>query len=142
MRYRFICSIAFVASATLLGQADQNSKKAPAPVKPIALSGCVARTPDDAGFTIEDTSGKYRLSGLDIHDFLGQKVQLLGAVVNSKKLKISGGLRPSANVAGQAGAIDPAQAATATAGGLAPTGNVQLPEFRVRSIKPSGEGCE
>ena len=142
-----------LASATLLGvapvtagggaaQSSSKTSKKTEPPKPLAISGCVGRATNPDGFTIEDSTGKYRLSGLDIHDFLGQKVQLMGAVVETKKLKIAGGLLPSANVAGQAGAIDPVQAATAGAGGSAPTGDVQLPEFKVRSVRPLGAGCD
>jgi hypothetical protein len=127
--------------ASAFQSGSKPSKKAPPP-KPIAISGCLARASNPDGFTIEDSTGKYRLSGLDIHDFLGQKVQVLGAVVETKRLKIAGGLVPNANVAGQAGAIDPVQAATAGAGGSAPTGDVQLTEFKVRSVRPLGAGCE
>jgi hypothetical protein len=51
-------------------------------------------------------------------------------------------LLPNANVAAQAGSMDPSRAATAAAGGSAPVGDVQLPEFRVKSVKPLDGGCK
>ena len=133
--------IVVIASASLLAQ-TKSSKKTAAPPKPISISGCVTRSADDTTYTVEDeTNGTYRLSGTDVHDFLGQKVVLSGGVIETKRLRIKGGLVPNANVAGQAGAIDPTQAANAVAGGQAPTGNVQLPEFRVKSIRPLGSNC-
>jgi hypothetical protein len=131
-----------LASATIVA-AQTATKKTPTLPKPISLSGCVARA-GAAGdqFTIDDKSGTYRLTGVDVHDFVGQRVQIVGGVIRTKKLDIAGGLKPSANLAAQAGAIDPSQAASAAAGGQAPTGNVQLPEFRVRTVRPLGAGCQ
>jgi hypothetical protein len=114
--------------------------------KPITLSGCVGRggvTPsqfslaDDAGFPV------YHLVGTDVRKYFGQRVEIVGGVPPpaSKKLVIAGGLRPSANVAGQAGDMDPVQAATAAQGGAAGPGVVQLPEFRVKSVRPVSGSC-
>ncbi|HZR25572.1 MAG TPA: hypothetical protein VFA59_18390 [Vicinamibacterales bacterium] len=142
MRFAPTAIVVFVASASLFAQSKSASKKSAPPPKPISISGCVTRSADDTAYTVEDeTNGTYRLSGTDVRDFLGQKVQLSGGVIETKKLRIRGGLVPNANVAGQAGAIDPTQAANAVAGGQAPTGNVQLPEFRVKSIRPLGSNC-
>jgi hypothetical protein len=122
--------------------------KAPKPSKPeepkvLSLSGCVVRgesTPNQ--YTIEDSKeGTYRLTGTDLRDFIGKRVELLGGVPNSKRLKIVGGLTPNANVAAQAGDMDPARAAVASAGGSAGPGIVQLPEFRVKSVRPVSGGC-
>jgi hypothetical protein len=143
MRLAQICVIALVASTSFAAaQTTKSPKKTPPPAKPLTISGCVARSADADQYTIEDKNGTYRLSGKDVHDFVGQRVQLAGGVIESKKLVISGGLKPSPNVAAQAGAIDPAQAANATAGGLAPTGTVVLPEFRVTTVRPLGAGCQ
>jgi hypothetical protein len=68
-------------------------------------------------------------------------VQLAGAVAESKKLVIKGGLLPNANVAAQAGAMDPARAAVASSGGAAGPGTVDLPEFKVKSVRPVSGGC-
>jgi hypothetical protein len=111
----------------------------------ITLSGCVARSdggPDE--YTLVDQADKttYRLSGVPVRDYVGKRVQVVGGVVDSKKLKVSGGLRPTPNVAAQAGAIDPSQAATAAAGGSAPgTGPAPTLEFRIRSVRPADGDC-
>jgi hypothetical protein len=56
-------------------------------------------------------------------------------------LTIKGGLLPNPNVAAQAGAMDPARAAMASAGGAAGPGAVDLPEFKVKSVRPVSGGC-
>jgi hypothetical protein len=119
-------------------------QRTPAAAKPIAISGCVARSetaPDQLTIAEKKDGTTYRLSGIDVHDFVGQRVLIVGGVVSSKRLQISGGLKPSPNIAGQAGAIDPSQAATAAVEGSASAANVRLPVFRVRSVRPLGEGC-
>ena len=145
MRPHHIVVAVLVVSTTSLGAAQKKSeKKTPSPVPPLTLNGCVVRSTDaDNQFTLQDSKAgsTYRLTGVDVHDFVGQRVQLAGRVVDSKKIQVEFGLKPSPNVAAQAGAIDPTQAANAIAGGLAPTGNVQLPEFRVRTVRPLGAGC-
>jgi hypothetical protein len=125
--------------------AQEKKKKAPGKPAPktLSLSGCVVsseKTPDQ--FTLDDaTEGKYRLTGLRLHDYVGQRVQIAGAIVDTKRLTIKGGLTPSANVAAQAGAMDPARAAVASAGGAAGPGTVELPEFKVKSVRPVSGGC-
>ena len=138
MRATSLFAIMLITAAPL---AAQTSKKSSAP-KTVTLTGCVAEDPSSKNLTIEDQSGSYRLSGMNIRDFLGQKVEVAGSVYQSKKLVIRGGLTPSPNLAAQAGAIDQTQIANETHGGSAPTGDVQLPEFRVKSIKPLGTGCK
>jgi len=74
--------------------------------------------------------------------FVGKRVQIAGAP-DSRRLRIVGGLVPSANVAGQAGAMDPSRAVVestplATSGKADP----QLPEFRVRSVRTVAGACE
>ena len=126
---------------------DAQDKKPSVPPKPdgktISLSGCVVRgetSPDQ--YTLEDAQeGKYRLTGLKLRDYVGQRVQIAGGVVETKRLTIKGGLTPNANVAAQAGAMDPARAAVAAAGGAAGPGKVELPEFKVKSVRPVSGGC-
>jgi hypothetical protein len=126
---------------SVLGGQDAKPPKAAA--KTVSLSGCVVRaenTPDR--FTVEDAAeGKYRLSGLNLRDYLGQRVQLAGAIVETKRLTVKTGLTPNPNVAAQAGAMDPARAAVASAGGAAGPGAVELPEFKVKSVRPVSGGC-
>ena len=124
--------------------AQDKAQKPPKPEpKVISLSGCVVRgetVPNQ--YTIEDKdNGTYRLTGTDLRDYIGRRVELLGGAPSSRRLKIVGGLTPNANVAAQAGDMDPARAAVASAGGSAGPGNVQLPEFRVKSVRPVNGGC-
>lgn len=140
-------AVHFIAIATLAASASlaaQDKAKKPAPVpKTLTVSGCVAQNPTSKELTIEDEkAGSYRLTGLNVRDYIGQRVELAGAVYQSKKLVIKGGLVPSPNTAAQAGAIDQTQVANETHGGSAPTGDVQLAEFRVKSIRPLGSGCK
>ena len=140
------CAAAFIlaAAATLAPLAAQEPSK---PAKPapevLTLSGCVVRgeaAPNQ--YTIEDkTAGSYRLTGTDLRDYIGRRVELIGGIPSPRRLKIVGGLTPSPNVAAQAGDMDPARAAVAGAGGSAGPGVVQLPEFRVKSVRPVSGGC-
>ena len=109
----------------------------------ITLSGCVARGDRTPGqYTLEDkTSGvTYRLTGTAVRDFVGQTVLIVGGS-ESKKLVIKGGLVPNPHVAAQAGAMDPARAAVASQGGSAGPGTVELPEFKVKSVRPVSGSC-
>jgi hypothetical protein len=117
-------------------------KPKPAP-KVLTLSGCVVRGETTPGqYTLEDKEAglTYRLTGTDVRDYVGRRVQLVGGVP-SRRLKIVGGLTPNANVAAQAGDIDPSRAAVAAAGGAAGPGTVELTEFRVKSVRPVSGGC-
>jgi hypothetical protein len=108
---------------------------------PVTLDGCVAasQTARNA-FTLDDDGRTYVLKGVDVRDFVGKHVEVIGAM--PKRLSIVGGLYPSANVAGQAGAIDPAKAAMAAQSG--PTSQSAKPtvEFTVRSVRVLSETCE
>lgn len=142
MRAVHLIAIAFVAASVSLAAQDKPQKTAPA-TKTLTVSGCVAESTTTKDLTIQDEkAGSYRLTGLNVRDYIGQRVELAGAVYQSKKLVIKGGLLPSPNTAAQAGAIDQTQVANETHGGSGPTGDVQLPEFRVKSIRPLGTGCK
>jgi len=138
-----IAALAALTVIPLVQDKADKPKKEPAP--PITLSGCVAKssgTPTEYTLMDETGSPMYRLSGMNVRNYVGKRVELVGLEPDSKKVKIKIGLLPNATVAGQRGSMDPAQAATAAAGGSAPVGDVQLPEFRVRSVKPLDGGCE
>ena len=142
MRIRHTLVIVLACSASLAAaQTKTNPPPAPA-AKTISLTGCVVRGeagPND--YTISDAAeGPYRLTGMKLRDYVGKRVLLAGGV-QTKRLQIKGGLLPNANVAAQAGAIDPTQAAMANAGGAAGPGSVRLPEFRVKGIRPVAGGC-
>lgn len=134
--------LATVCAAPLAAQ-EKKAPEKPASTT-LSLSGCVVRgetAPDQ--YTLEDkqAGAKYRLTGVKLRDYIGQHVQIVGGVVQAKRLTIKGGLTPNANVAAQAGAMDPARAAMAAAGGAAGPGTVELPEFRVKSVRPVSGGC-
>jgi hypothetical protein len=141
----FMCALGLTVAgaAPLHGQGKTSDKLGKPNPKVISLSGCVVRdenTPTQ--YTIEDKEAgqKYRLTGTDVRDYLGRRVQVVGGVP-SKRLVIVGGLTPNANVAAQAGDMDPARAAMAGAGGAAGPGTFQLPEFKVKSVRPVSGGC-
>jgi hypothetical protein len=112
------------------------------PKKPstVTVTGCVQKNEAPAGgYTLDDGTSVLRLTGVDVRDFVGRRVQIVGG--QPRGLKIKGGLFPSANVAAQAGAIDPARAATAATDAAAAQAAGALPEFRVRSIRPITGSC-
>ena len=122
----------------------QDKNKKAEPPKVISLSGCVVRGEKTSDpFTIVDKNeGKYRLSGINLRDYIGQSVQIAGGVVETKRMVVKGGLYPNPNVAAQAGAMDPSRAAVAAAVGNSTTGVVDdLPEFKVKSVRPVSGGC-
>ena len=122
-------------------QADK--KSAPAP-KTLTLTGCVEKGGTPNQFTLQDpANGKYEVSGSGINKFVGKRVQIAGTP-GSNRFRVKGGLWPTPNVAGQAGAIDPAKAAVASqpGGGATGTGDIALPTLKVRSIRALDGGCE
>ena len=131
-----------LAAALLLAQAPAPAPPAKAdPNQPLTLNGCVTRDYTDAknasAYTFVDNAdgSRYRLSGQNVSKFSGMLVQVQG-IVETKRLKIVGGLYPSPNIAGQAGAIDPGKAAVAAmpGGGSSGTGNVDLPMLKISRI--------
>jgi hypothetical protein len=126
--------IAAAAPQTATGeQASKNGN--------VTLDGCVAssQTAKNA-FTLDEDGRTYVLKGVDVRDFVGKHVEVIGAM--PKRLSIVGGLYPSANVAGQAGAIDPGKAAIAAQSG--PTSQSARPsvEFTVKSVRLLSGACE
>ena len=110
----------------------------PAPTRLGTLVGCVASAIPGQYTMVDPKEGTtYRLSGTDISKYVGQRVQVTRD--SSKRLKIAGGLVPSANAAAQAGAVDPTPAAAmpqAPGGGYA-----AAEEFRVKSVKAVPGNC-
>jgi hypothetical protein len=76
--------------------------------------------------------------GTDVREYVGQHVEVSG--VASRRVQIVGGLYPSPNVAAQAGAIDPNQAAIAAVSGPAAGGRPPV-EFRVKSVRAIPGPC-
>jgi hypothetical protein len=117
-------------------QATPTSSPEPTPVrkpaKTITLRGCLEGSSDPGTglFTMVDSKGAttYSVTGADVSPHVGHRV------------KIVGGLLPSPNVAAQAGAIDPVQAAIATAEHGSGPGNVHL-ELHVTRVEPLVGDC-
>jgi hypothetical protein len=149
MRHHLLAFVLAGATATLAAApASPQSASQPAAKpdrnKPVTMNGCVVR--DLAGnsqfmFTDNTDGTRYRLSGRDVSKFAGQPLQIVG-VVDTRKLRIVGGLTPSPNVAGQAGAIDPGKAAVAAlGGGTTGSGSGDLPTFRVARVSAAQGEC-
>ena len=122
--------------------APQNaSAKQSAKNGPVTLTGCVeaSRMAKNA-FTLDEDGRTYVLKGVDVREFVGKHVEVIGAL--PKRFTIVGGLYPSANVAGQAGAIDPTTAAIAAHSG--PTSQSSRPtvDFTVKSVRLLSGTCE
>jgi hypothetical protein len=138
-----VFGLAAVAPTPVPAQSGRPGTPTKATSKMITLSGCVERaetTPSQ--YTLVDTKEgtTYRLTGTDVRDYIGKMVQIVGGSPTGR-FKIVGGLTPTPNIAAQAGAMDPARAATAAAGGSAGPGTVSLPEFKVKSVRPVSGSC-
>lgn len=125
--------------------ADQSTKesssKKPAS-KILTLSGCIDPDQTTTGrFVLSDAKSgpMYRLSGTDLREYLGKRVQVSG--VAPRRVQVVTGLYPTPNIAAQAGAIDPARAAVAAATAAPAGGGKPLPEFRVRAVKAIAGTC-
>ncbi|HUK37071.1 MAG TPA: hypothetical protein VLV86_24315 [Vicinamibacterales bacterium] len=137
------------AAALLLAQA-QPSQPAPKtdPNAPVTMNGCVARDYTDVKnanaytFINSDDGSRYRLAGKSVSKYSGMSVQVVG-IVDTKKLRVAGGLWPSPNVAAQAGNIDNAQAAVAALPGGPTTGvgNVEMPILNVTRLSLGQGEC-
>ena len=85
----------------------------------VTLLGCVtAPIGKEKAFRSPEIDGgdRYLLQGVDVRDFVGKRVEVSGSRTR-RRLVIRGGLYPNANMAGQAGDIDPTKAAMAAQAG-------------------------
>jgi hypothetical protein len=108
----------------------------------LTLTGCVARGQGDDQFIVSDaTNGTYRIKGKDVKPYVGKRVEVSGST--SKRVQIVGGLWPSPNVAAQAGAIDPVDAAIeAQSGRQRPgMGAKPLPELQAKRLRAVQGAC-
>ena len=132
-------------SALAGSQSASSSKTKADPNEPVTMNGCVTRSASSSKeFTFTDnTSGfQYRLSGKDVSKLIGQPLQIVGAVDNSR-LRVKTGLYPSPNVAAQAGAMDPGKAhVAALGGGTTGSGNPDLPTFKVARVSAVQGECK
>jgi hypothetical protein len=141
MRIHLVWAVTLICTAPVLAQTTTPPKSNNG--KPLTLVGCVERnetTPDQFNLNNPEDGTIYRLTGMKVGDFLGRRVQIVGGMP-SKRFVVAGGLTPSANLAAQAGAIDQTRSANAAAAAPGGPGTVQLPEFRVRSVRPVTGTC-
>jgi hypothetical protein len=137
------CCLATVAAQSRRTETQPTAKREQRP-RTVSLTGCVERGNTPTQLTIDDPlNGRYEVSGSDIKKYLGRRVQVAGTA-GSTRFRIKGGLWPSPNVAAQAGVIDPGRAAVAAqpGGPASGTGTVDLPTFKVKSIRTLDEACE
>jgi hypothetical protein len=111
----------------------------------VELTGCVSERANETGtftFTETQTGGKYRLTGKKMQNYAGKMVAVFGGP--NKRLAVRGGLWPSPNAAGQAGALDPAQESIArqTGGAASARGDAALPEFNVVRVRTVDGSCQ
>jgi hypothetical protein len=142
-----VSALVLLSCIVCVGVAGAQSPPASSPAtsrSPVELVGCVSNQPGASGaFTFDESSGsKYKLTGKSVRKYAGQMVRLVGGP-QGRKLSVSGGLWPSANAAGQAGGLDPAQESIARqpGGGGAGVGSINLPEFRVVSVRTVDGSC-
>jgi hypothetical protein len=131
------------AGAIAWAQKPSDDKTSAKSNKTVTLVGCVEKGSAPNQFTIsDDASGKYVVTGARIGRYLGQRVEIAGLSDNAR-FKVKGGLWPSPNVAGQAGAMDPARAAVAAqpGGPSSATGDVDLPKVTVKSVRALDARC-
>jgi hypothetical protein len=139
-----------ILGVLLLAQSQPATKTEPKPDPnaPLTMNGCVTRDYTDSknanAYLFEDSvdRSRYRLKGSSLSKYSGMSVQVVG-VVATKKVTFVGGLWPSPNVAGQAGAIDPAKAAVAAMPGGTTNGigNVDLPTLNVTRLSMGQGEC-
>lgn len=132
--------------AAMFALQSGSTPPAPAAPKEIRLNGCIARDrvpPGEFTFLDNEGGGKYRLTGKGLKNFVGHRVEIVGGPPG-KRVTFRTGLLPSPNVAAQAGALDPAQAAIANLPGGAADGNgkAPLPEFRVVRLRSLDGFCQ
>src|SRR5512144_1014679 len=129
-RLRLLSSflISFIVGAAVLagqsppaGQTNPPASSAPAndtaqpakDTKLVTMVGCIGgadATAKAANTFVDAKQGVvYRLTGRNVREYAGSRVQITGTT-DSRRIHIQGGLLPNPNVAAQAGAIDPGQA--------------------------------
>lgn len=131
--YVFVGLVLAGSAAPLGAQSTSSQKPSPPAPKAITLVGCIQLDAAKSDwFTLSDktTGSTYRLTGANVRSYVWRNVRIVG------------GLVPSANIAAQAGAIDPTKAAVAYQGANPPgIGNPEPLEFSVRRVRPLTGSC-
>ena len=141
---RIFCAAALLLVSVPIALNAQTPSPSQAPAKGasnklLTLVGCVAIDDLAPGqYTIVDPKQgtTYRLSGTDMHTYLGQRVEVTREP--PRRFRVAGGLVPSPNAAAQAGAVDPPPAA---ATGPSKRNDLRAPEFRVKTVKTVTGTC-
>ena len=141
-----LAALLVVVQPAAAGPAQNAASPAKDAAKELRLNGCISRDgirPGQFNFLDNDSGDKYRLTGKNLKKFVGQRVEIVGGPPG-KGVTFKTGLYPSPNVAAQAGALDPAQAAVARMpGGAADApGASPLPEFKVIRLRGVDGGCQ
>ena len=138
----FVATMFAMQAASAPAPSSATSKETKATV---TLTGCVRPNMAAPGtFTFAETGRARNIGWAPARGSTsGQHVEIVGAPVG-RRLTIRGGLYPSPNVAAQAGALDPAQAAIASLPGAtnSGTGTVELPEFRMTRVRALAGSCQ
>ena len=94
-------TLLIAAAAPQAVPADQASKNGP-----VTLDGCVAasQTAKNA-FTLDDDGRTYALKGVNVRDFVGKHVEVIGAM--PKRLSIVGGLARCSGISAKTDALLP-----------------------------------
>jgi hypothetical protein len=120
--------IVIVATASALTGPTQGATRISA-FKPLILNGCV-QGPEASVDRFR--SWDFAHSG----DTTSPLARAAGPSHGSRRIKIVGGFWPSTNVAAQAGALDPTQAAMVVSGGIGVRESTPLVEAPVRNARP------
>jgi hypothetical protein len=107
----------------------------------VTLVGCVSANPNQpGGFMLSeiDQVSQYKLTGTSMRGYAGKRVEISGEP--PKRLKITGGLVPTPNVAAQGG-HDHVKEAMAAATPANRPGGAALPELRVKSVREVTGEC-
>ncbi|MGE0450480.1 MAG: hypothetical protein AB7Q29_12975 [Vicinamibacterales bacterium] len=141
---RAILTSVLLMLAGAAGSAQDAQPKPQERSRTLTLTGCVEKGNTPSQFTINDpVNGKYEVSGNRIQRYVGQRVEAAGTR-GSTRFRVKGGLWPNPNVAAQGGNMDPARAAVAAqpGGPYSGTGEIDLPTFKVKSVRTVSGGCE
>jgi hypothetical protein len=133
-RIVFATFLLAVATASAGAQSNASPQAPPATKakKPLVLNGCVAADlANPQRYVLRDaaTGVAYRLNGVKVYAYQGRRVRIVG------------GLYPTANLAAQGGGVDPTKAAMAAMTPNANAGNPEPLEFRVSQVRAAKGSC-
>ena len=140
---RFLAALCLATVGAVASAQTPSDKAASKSNKVVTLVGCVERGSAPNQFTLSDGHArKYLVTGSRIGRYVGLRVEIAG-ISDKSRFKVNGGLWPTPNVAAQAGAMDPAQAAMAAqpGGPSSATGDFDLPRVVVKSVRTLDGAC-